>query len=151
LLDPGGWRGAAVKTQNALGLDRSSQRLNLQLRMRRLARILRQVLQLIERDQEDAGLNGVNFPILRLLVSWKASLAFPARPIARRGRVRDPIPCARVQAGAVEGFRAKRPSTAADARANPWIAHAAPALAHRNAMSVCVAPRSHCQLHILIE
>lgn len=33
-------------------------------------------------------------------------MAFPARVIARRGRVRDPLPSARVQAVPVEGFRA---------------------------------------------
>lgn len=44
-------------------------------------------------------------------------IGFPGSVIARRGRVRDPFPFARVRAGAVEGFRAKRPSTAADARA----------------------------------
>lgn len=36
-------------------------------------------------------------------------IGFPGCEIARRGRVREPFPFARVQAGAVEGFRAKRP------------------------------------------
>lgn len=44
-------------------------------------------------------------------------IGFPGSVIARRGRVRDPFFTARVQAGSVEGFRAKRPSTEADARA----------------------------------
>lgn len=45
-----------------------------------------------------------------------------------RGRLRDPYSLdARVQAGAVEGFRAQRPSTAADARAIFVLAQAASA------------------------
>ena len=44
-------------------------------------------------------------------------IGLPGCIIARRGRVRDPFPFARVQAGAVEGFRAERPSTGTDARA----------------------------------
>ncbi|MEZ5995435.1 MAG: hypothetical protein R3C25_06745 [Hyphomonadaceae bacterium] len=51
-------------------------------------------------------------------------IGFPGSVIARRGRVRDPFSTARVQAGAVEGFRAKA-SLDSDGRAgDAAIAHA---------------------------
>jgi len=46
--------------------------------------------------------------------------------VARRGRVRDPFPSARVHAAAVEGFRAKRSLDSGGRAGDVVIAHAAP-------------------------
>jgi hypothetical protein len=80
-------------------------------------------------------------------------IGFPGSVIARRGRVRDPFSTARVQAGAVEGFRATA-SLDRDGRAGEMVfAHASGgALANVGAISLRIAETIDCAIsrHALV-